>query len=154
MSEELKRCPQCGEEILAIAIKCKHCQSVLPEEQKSIWKRKLPIGWIAGITGALVLGAFAFVHVIYGGSVGFDIAKKDFPGFKDTFINVNEICGMPWIAATSEHPVAVRVLQREGYIESEFERAERINREAQENIKRFQEQAAEELEKLRRNLQN
>ncbi len=29
MSEETKKCPFCGEEVLAIAIKCKHCQSML-----------------------------------------------------------------------------------------------------------------------------
>ncbi len=29
MSEEMKRCPFCGEEILAIAKKCKHCSSDL-----------------------------------------------------------------------------------------------------------------------------
>jgi uncharacterized protein (DUF983 family) len=29
MSDEMKRCPFCGEEILAIAKKCKHCSSDL-----------------------------------------------------------------------------------------------------------------------------
>lgn len=29
MSENLKRCPFCGEEILAVAKKCKHCGSDL-----------------------------------------------------------------------------------------------------------------------------
>lgn len=29
MSEATKRCPQCGEEILAVAKKCKHCGSML-----------------------------------------------------------------------------------------------------------------------------
>ena len=31
--EETKRCKYCGEEILAIAIKCKHCSSMLDENK-------------------------------------------------------------------------------------------------------------------------
>jgi len=34
MTEETKKCPYCGEEILSIAIKCKHCESILVEETK------------------------------------------------------------------------------------------------------------------------
>jgi len=34
MVEETKRCPFCGEEILAIAKKCKHCQSDLSKKEK------------------------------------------------------------------------------------------------------------------------
>ncbi len=32
MSEETKKCPMCGEEILAVAVKCKHCGSDLAEK--------------------------------------------------------------------------------------------------------------------------
>jgi hypothetical protein len=33
MNTSTKACPYCGEEILAVAIKCKHCQSMLSESQ-------------------------------------------------------------------------------------------------------------------------
>jgi hypothetical protein len=32
MSSEMKNCPFCGEQILSVAIKCKHCQTMLKEE--------------------------------------------------------------------------------------------------------------------------
>lgn len=34
VEEELKKCPYCGEEILKVAIKCKHCQSDLQANQQ------------------------------------------------------------------------------------------------------------------------
>ena len=33
-NKDSKLCPFCGEEIKAIAIKCKHCQSILDEKSK------------------------------------------------------------------------------------------------------------------------
>jgi eukaryotic-like serine/threonine-protein kinase len=34
MSKETKNCPICGKEILAVALKCKHCKSMLPAVEK------------------------------------------------------------------------------------------------------------------------
>ena len=42
MEEEKKRCPYCGEEILAIAKKCKHCGEWLPEEVEEDPKKQIP----------------------------------------------------------------------------------------------------------------
>jgi len=38
MSEETKKCSFCGEEILAVAVKCRHCQSMLDgsEQDKEV----------------------------------------------------------------------------------------------------------------------
>lgn len=42
MEEEKKKCPYCGEEILAIAKKCKHCGEWLPEEVVEEPKKQIP----------------------------------------------------------------------------------------------------------------
>ena len=41
--EETKRCPYCGEEILAVAKKCKHCGEWL--EAKETEKESMPCLW-------------------------------------------------------------------------------------------------------------
>ena len=35
MSSKTKKCPFCGEEILAVAVKCRHCQSMLDGSNQS-----------------------------------------------------------------------------------------------------------------------
>lgn len=42
MEEAKKRCPYCGEEILAVAKKCKHCGEWLPEAETEEPKREIP----------------------------------------------------------------------------------------------------------------
>lgn len=42
MEEAKKRCPYCGEEILAVAKKCKHCGEWLPDEATEKPKEKIP----------------------------------------------------------------------------------------------------------------
>lgn len=41
MAEETKRCPMCGEEILAVAVKCKHCGSDLGKATNPAQEQKM-----------------------------------------------------------------------------------------------------------------
>lgn len=83
MSEETKKCPFCGEEILAAAIKCRHCQSMLNNKTSSRavgmsaaassgWTQSVPpasdaakINWFAALGGVLL----ALVATFYLGWV-------------------------------------------------------------------------------------
>lgn len=42
--QETKRCPYCGESVLAIALKCKHCSSDLTKNTSQQGKKKLDVG--------------------------------------------------------------------------------------------------------------
>ena len=39
--QDIKNCPYCGEKILAVAVKCKHCGEWLPKEQE-VKKKLIP----------------------------------------------------------------------------------------------------------------
>ena len=69
-------------------------------------------------------------HVIMGSDI-FKIVRRDSFGFSETIINTDEITGMPWLAAMSRFPIGIRVLQREGLLESDEAMQVRATRNAQ-----------------------
>jgi hypothetical protein len=61
--DEKKRCPYCGEEILAVAVKCKHCGSAI-EGQSAAAQEKPKIRTPFKIMGVIIIVVIA-VPVIY-----------------------------------------------------------------------------------------
>jgi hypothetical protein len=77
----------------------------------------------------------ANIHIISGSGISFPkIVKKESFGFKETFINIDEITSMPSFSASSLHPIGLRVLQNLGYIESDDEHRGRIKKELKEEM--------------------
>lgn len=85
----------------------------------------------------LVVLLLGYLHVVTGSSISFPtpITKLSF-GYTETFINVDEIQSMPFLAAKLRYPLSVRALQRHGYIETDEAFHARIQREAQAEIRK------------------
>ena len=117
--------------------------------QQPIKKQAIP--WrliVISCVGFLLI--ISKIHIISGGGVGIKIALRDSFGFRELFINADEITGMPWFSAKSRFPLGCRVLQRKGYIESDSEYRDRNNREVKRNIDEAMENVQQEYEKLMR----
>jgi hypothetical protein len=78
---------------------------------------------------------FGKVHIITGAGIESPrIASKQSFGLSETFIKVDSITSMPWIAAKSRYPLSCAVLQREGLIESDIDFRNRKDREIRERM--------------------
>lgn len=144
-------CPKCGYAQIRYFTVCPSCQVVLSKLSnpsvrsmktkrmpgKSEKTRKYQIIFIAiafPVALALFLGQ---VHIIRGSSYhGPLLAKKSIFGYSETFINTDQILGMPVIGAKSQYPLSVKTLQHLGFLESDEDHEERVRSEIQEKIDR------------------
>ena len=112
--------------------------------QPMVYIKKMAVIIIFLIVLAVIF--FGNVHIIGGRNLELPrIVMKESFGFSETFIKIETITSMPWIAAKSRYPLSCAVLQREHLIESDKEMDERIQKEMKEEIDKAQKesQAAE-----------
>lgn len=104
MSEETRKCPYCGGEVLAIAKKCKHCGKWIPAEERG---DRGFFDWYfidvffrhyADFSGRLARGrfwgAYILYYVIYGVLFGLEFALYGIPVVSSLFAVATIIPGL------------------------------------------------------------
>ena len=61
---------------------------------------------------------------------------------------MDKITGMPWLAAKAKYPIGCRVLAKEGYIETDKEFHERVEREMDAELKEAQAEFMKEYDEF------
>jgi len=66
MSDEpMKKCPMCGEMVLAEARKCRHCHTLLfPEEERAVTNWRRVVAYIVACVLFILALRFVMPHVI------------------------------------------------------------------------------------------
>lgn len=146
----LIECSECRKEISDKAEKCPHCGAPTPGteiKQQKKWYEKTSVTLF--VLGLLIVIGFGFIHVITGSNLSIPhIALKESFGYSETFINVDKITGMPWVAAQSKYPIGCKVLQEKGYIESDEAFQRRVKKGFEKELEKAQEEFQKELEKM------
>jgi hypothetical protein len=104
-----------------------------PVKQRRKWP-KIAAAVVLLVTAMIIVAGFGFVHVINGSSLSVPhfILKGSF-GYKETFVNIDKITGMPWIFAKLKYPTGCKVLQDNGHIESNEAFAKRVKANYESN---------------------
>ncbi len=108
MSEETKKCKFCGEEILNIAIKCKHCGSNLNENSKLGTKQN------NGETLGIYMLAIPFASVLLMWFWVGDMNLLQSPGSKLNFISVITVIITAIIAAVEANQMGFGQQTKQG----------------------------------------
>lgn len=124
-------------------------KGLLPEKQEGppqpLWKRdiKVPLLVIALMCMPVFCGSF---HIVTGSNLSVPrIVRKESFSFREPFVNVDVITGMPKIAAQSKYPLGIKALQRAKLIESDEAFEARVKREFDEEVSKARESAEREF---------
>lgn len=147
--QNLKTCPHCAEKDLQPEAKiCKHCGKSLDLNPVRYENRI-----VFGILFLMIFIAIGFVHIITGSKLPYPhlCAKNSF-GYAETFINLDEITGMPMFAAKSKFPLSIKVLQDNGYLESDEAFQQRIRMQIEKDMEAATKKAEQDMIELQKRL--
>lgn len=105
------------------------------DQFKRTWKKQAIVACcLAGLFAVYVLGTN---HIVQS-EKGTALVRKVHFTFSETFVSLDAIIGQPLIVVKAAHPLAVKALQRDGYIETDEAFQKRIESEAQEQFEKNQ----------------
>lgn len=108
---------------------------------------------IAVPVGLAVLFVLSF-HFVTSEGHGLRVIRKQYPTWRETVVSLDEITTIPYVQVRARFPLSLRALQREGILESDREREERIAREQAELERRLAAEFDARMEEGRRDLQD
>jgi len=148
-------CPQCGPEYREGFTECAKCGVTLQAEQPSLRQPKPEVKvdeaeetgnfwtaelnpratflWVLLILALLAGWVLGTYHVVQS-SQGTQLVRKVHFTFAECFVSLDAITSMPAVASSAKYPLAVKALQRDGILESDEARDERIQQEVQEQM--------------------
>lgn len=155
-------CPECQKRFSDWAKACPACDwpvppkaslPPLPAEAQDIWTQPIRIKWpvALGATTLALLVFFANFHLVWIQNMPRPIPRISL-SLSEPISNLDEIAGMPWIAATSKYPLTVRALQKAGLLESDEARQTRIENEIRAKAAQEQQRIMAELKDKQREL--
>lgn len=132
LAPNLIQCPDCGREVSARAGACPQCGApIAPTGRQPASPANMRQLILVGAFVLAIVLALGNFHIVRGGSVGVAFVPKAAFTFRETFPVMEEITGVPYITAVSRYPLAVTAMQRNGMLESNDARNDRVRGEIQ-----------------------
>jgi hypothetical protein len=105
--------------------------------------RKVSPWWVVVAITIVAVGFLGFHHVVLSGEGTRVIPKVHFT-LAETFVSLDAITGMPFIAARTKYPLTVKALQREGMLETDEQFERRVRQETEAEMEQARRRAEEE----------